>query len=355
MARGPGGTLVLGGSSHDAAGNPTMMATRYLADGSPDRSFGDGGIAATSIAMDTSRGFTHVLAQPDGKVVLTGQRDYQFELVRLDPSGRPDPTFGNAGVVRAGAPGPLFCGPAALQANGKIVLGGQEQLAGSNRRFAVARFVPDGALDVGFAGGFVYSFLGPFDYADIGALVLQPDGRIVAIGAVGDSHSNLYLGALRLLGDGPGGAPADPDALGWLPPANRPQTAAGATSSAARRASLRATLRSLRASLATRRARRALRKGGLTLRVALPAGNRLTLALARVRSPHRTIARGSVRARQAGRARLRLRTTRAGMRVLRTNGPVRVTARVRLLLPHGSTLAASTAIRLPALKSARGA
>lgn len=355
MARGPGGTLVLGGSSHDAAGNPTLMAARYLADGSADRSFGDGGIAATSIPMDTSRGFMHVLAQPDGKVVLTGQRDYQFELVRLDASGRPDPTFGNGGVVRAGVAGPLHCGPAALQANGKIVLGGQEQVGGSDRRFAIARFLPDGALDVGFAGGFVYSFLGPFDYADIGALVLQPDGRIVAIGGVGDSHGNLYLGALRLLGDGSGGAPADPDALGWLPPANSPRTASGATSSAARRASLRAALRSLRAALATRRARRALREGGLTIRIALPAGNRFTLVLARMRSPHRTIARGSVQPRQTGRVRLRLRSTPAGKRVLRTNGPVRVKAGVRLLLARGSTLAASTAIRLPALKAARGA
>jgi uncharacterized delta-60 repeat protein len=355
MARGPGGMLLLGGSGHDAAGNPTLMAARYLADGSPDTSFGDGGTAATSIPMDTSRGVMHVLAQPDGKVVLTGQWDYQFELVRLDASGRPDPTFGAAGVVRAGASGSLHCGPAALQANGKIVLGGQEQVAGSDRRFAIARFLPDGALDAGFAGGFVYSFLGPFDYADIGALVLQPDGRIVATGSVGDSHGNLFLGALRLPGDGPGGAPADPDALGWLPSADRSATAPGATSAAARRASLRAALRSLRTTLVSRRARRALRHGGLTVRVALPAGNRLTVALARARAPQRTLARGSVRARRTGRARLRLRTTRAGIRVLRAKGPVRVKARVRLLIAHGPVLAASLAIRLPALASTRGA
>jgi uncharacterized delta-60 repeat protein len=344
MARGPGGTLLLGGSGHDAAGNPTVTAARYLPDGRPDLSFGNAGIAATATPMDTSRGFMHVLAQPDGKVVVTGQWNYQFELLRLDGLGRPDLTFGTAGVSRTGASGPLTCGPAALQANGKIVLGGGEQVGGSNRRFAIARYLPDGSLDPGFAGGFVFTSLGPFDFADIGALVLQPDGKIVAIGDAGDSHGHLYLAALRLTGDGPGGAPADPDALGAASPSTRASRAAALR---ARRASLRAALGSLRRALGTRRAHRALRHGGMTVHLTLPAGNRLTLTLRRARSPHTILARGTARARR-GPDPLHLRPTRRGTRAFHKAGPTRLRAQARLLAAHAPALAASTTITLPA-------
>jgi uncharacterized delta-60 repeat protein len=345
MARGPGGTLVLAGNGRDTAGNPTITAARYLADGRPDPTFGNGGIVATAIPMDTSRGFIHVLPQPDGKVVLTGQWDYQFELLRLDASGRPDPTFGAGGVVRTGAAGTLTCGPAALQANGRIVLGGGEQVGGSERRFAIARYLPDGSLDPSFAGGFVFTSLGPFDYADIGALVLQPDGKIVAIGDAGDSHGHLYLAALRLIGDGPGGAPANPDALGAL--TNGSTSASGPTALNARRASLRSALRSLRRTPRTPRARRALRHGALTMHLTLPAGNRLTVALPRAPAPHRVLARGTARARK-GRTTLRLRTTRAGKRLLRSDRPIRLEARLRLLAAHAPPLSSSTTITLPA-------
>jgi uncharacterized delta-60 repeat protein len=345
MARGPAGTLVLAGFVYDAAGRPTLTAARYLPDGRPDPAFGAGGAVTTGVPLDSSAGFTHVLAQPDGKVVLTGQWDAGFELVRLDASGRLDPTFGAGGVVRTAAPGPLTCGPAALQANGKIVLGGQEQTGGSDRRFAIARYLPDGSLDQGFAGEIVYSSLGPFDYADIGGLVLQPDGRIVGIGDVGDSHGHLYLGALRLLGDGPGGAPADPDALGALTPAAT--TGRGPSAASLRRARLLGVVRALRRTLASRRARRLLRRGGLTARIALPTGTRLTVALRRLRVPHTTVARGSATARRP-RARLRLRTTPAGVRLLRSAGRVRLRARVRMLAAHAPALAASTTVTVPA-------
>jgi uncharacterized delta-60 repeat protein len=345
MARGPAGTLLLGGFTYDAAGRPTITAARYLPDGRPDTAFGAGGAVTTGIPLDSSAGFLHVLAQPDGKVVLTGQWDAGFELVRLDASGRLDPTFGAGGVVRTAAPGPLTCGPAALQANGRIVLGGQEQIGGSDRRFAIARYLPDGSLDQGFAGGILYSSLGPFDYADIGGLALQPDGRIVAIGDVGDSHGHLYLGALRLLGDGPGGAPADPDALGALTPGATTGLAPSATSP--RRARLLGVLRALRRTLTSPRARRGLRRGAVTVRLALPTGSRLSLTL---RRSHTAVARGRASARR-GRAGLRLRASPAGMRLLRSSAPLRVRMRVRLVERRGAALTASTAIRLPAARA----
>ena len=354
VARGPGGTLLVGGSLEYAVNNPTFIAERYLADGTPDRSFAAGGVANTAVPLDNACNHVQVLPQPDGKIVLTGQRDNQFELLRLDASGRPDSTFGNAGVVTTRTSQSLHCGPAVLQANGKIIVGGTELVPPSDRRFAGARYLPDGSLDPSFGGGVVFNSFGSSDYADVGGLLLQPDGRIVAIANVGDSHGHLYLGAWRLLGDGPGGAPANPDTLGWTPPlasADHHTTqgdmhAPAWTSRATARAKIRLAMSSLRHALATRRARRALQRGGVTIQVVLPTRTLLTLVVRSKHSRHTTLALGRSRAKD-GRTHLRLRTTRAGMRLLRKTGPMRLNALAHLPVEDGHTVTARTTIVLP--------
>jgi uncharacterized delta-60 repeat protein len=345
VSRGPGGTLLVGGSLEYSVSNPTFIAARYLADGTPDRSFAASGVAGTSVPLDNACNHVNVLPQPDGKVVLTGQWDTEFEVLRLDAAGRPDPTFGHGGVVTTRTSQSLHCGPAALQANGKVILGGTELVPPSDRRFAAARYLPDGSLDPSFGGGVVFSTFGSSDYADVGGLVLQPDGRIVAIANVGDSQGHLYLGAWRLLGDGPGGAPADADALGWTPPSALADHQA-ATSLQARHARLRLAMGALRRALATRRARRALQRGGVTVHVALPTQTRLRLVMRGKHRRHRTMAVGHATATH-GRTRLPLRTSRAGMHVLRQPGPRRLTAVARLAVGGGHSLTARTTIRLP--------
>lgn len=72
LARGPGGTLLVGGSLEYTVPTPTFIAARYFADGTPDSSFADHGVATTATPLDSSCKHVHVLPQPDGKVVLTG-------------------------------------------------------------------------------------------------------------------------------------------------------------------------------------------------------------------------------------------------------------------------------------------
>jgi hypothetical protein len=232
--------------------------------------------------------------------------------------------------------------------------------------------------------------MGPGEYTDVGALTLQPDGKITLVGDVGDSHGLLDLGAWRLLGDGPAGRPADPDALGWLPPnppdhdaepppsdsqmvgapptsgehAGPPPAAAdadgatgppaqheGAASSpnalASRRASLRVALSTVRRTLASPRGRRTLAHGGLTVSIRLPAGNRLSVTLLEVRSPNTMLAHGDSTATATGPTHLRLRTTRAGRRALHTPRPLRVILQPRLESTTTAALAARTTITLP--------
>lgn len=124
--------------------------------------------------------------------------------------GSLDPTFGIGGHLSRSLPGGGNIYAAAAQADGKIVLAGAWQ-TGSNRDFIIVRINPDGSYDNSFGnGGIVYTdFGGSFD--DAHAVVVQPDGKIVAAGgrmggAAGDSVFARYLsnGLLDTTFDGDG-------------------------------------------------------------------------------------------------------------------------------------------------------
>jgi uncharacterized delta-60 repeat protein len=137
-----------------------------------DPSFGSGGKKVVDLGH-TEEAFD-LAVQPDGKLVLAGTRDHsQALVVRLNPDGSPDSSFGNGGVVVV----PVALGFAvALQADGKILVG-----AGSFGDLAVLRLLPDGRVDTAFGSeGRAFANFGGADVAF--ALTIQPDGKIVAVG-----------------------------------------------------------------------------------------------------------------------------------------------------------------------------
>jgi len=70
-------------------------------------------------------------------------------------------------------------GAVAVQANGQAVAGGAHFL--STSPFGLARVNPDGTLDAGFGSGGVLTTTFNGDEA-VGAVVIQPDGKIIAAG-----------------------------------------------------------------------------------------------------------------------------------------------------------------------------
>ena len=110
-----------------------MALIRYDISGGRDTSFGSEGTGVVSLAHSAYIGFQ----QSDGKLVVAN-RDH---LQRYDLSGNPDNSFGNAGVVT-----PAACGcsgdSVVEQASGKLVV------AGVN---GVERYLDNGTLDVSFA------------------------------------------------------------------------------------------------------------------------------------------------------------------------------------------------------------
>jgi uncharacterized delta-60 repeat protein len=159
-----------------------MTLARYSADGTLDTTFGDEGL----VTID----FEQVAAalQLDGKIVTAGSgfnptsSQYEFELARYLPDGTLDTTFGIDGRVTTDAGGSGSASGMALQPDGKIVtVGSIFNVATSHRDFALVRYLPDGMLDTTFSGDgrVTTDFGGPSQAL---AVSLQRDGRIVAAG-----------------------------------------------------------------------------------------------------------------------------------------------------------------------------
>jgi len=200
-----GGKIVVGGY---VRGDDTadMTAARLLPSGTPDSSFGDNGVKLVDAgSFDIGN---DVAVQPDGKVLVTGSSDSQVVAARLTAAGAVDQSFGTNGVAKPSAGGGGVAYGAVLQANGKIVLAGQVIPTGMTSQVAtVVRLQPGGTLDTTFNFDGVQRVTLPSSTAE--AVALQADGRIV-LGGTTNGGGNVDEFVARLEGDPPaiGGGPA---------------------------------------------------------------------------------------------------------------------------------------------------
>ena len=128
------------------------------------------------------------------------RRDRDIKVVRFSSTGGVDPTF-NGAVFDFGAENQYPEDGQALeaQADGKIVVGGISRPNVTENVFGLARLNSDGSLDAGFGGGgrVITRFLGS---DQVNALVVQADGKIIAIGSTFDRNTNtLDLALARYL------------------------------------------------------------------------------------------------------------------------------------------------------------
>lgn len=238
----PDRKIVLAGVS-DVSGSKDFALARYNADGSLDRSFGEGGMAVNlrPLRSDPEGSVDHgfgeggvtvkdlrplsvdvvrsLALQPDGRLVAAGityddevtlRPHGDFMVARYTPDGAPDPTFGINGVVTTDFEPESYDEPYALavQPDGRIVLGGYSNSGGGYGvlfgadDLALARYLPNGLLDSDFGqDGKVTVDLGTLD-EEIRALALDPGGRLVAGGfADGEKRGDLVLARFT-----PGGA-----------------------------------------------------------------------------------------------------------------------------------------------------
>jgi uncharacterized delta-60 repeat protein len=209
------GKLVVAGVLN-ISNSGSLAVGRYNADGTLDTTFGTGGyFTSPTLTQDsTLNPNTDGLAiQSNGDIVMAGFVNSSLYAVRLNPNGTPDTTFGTGGIspLGPGVSGILGINLAtvALLPDGKVAIGRQSVTSTSNFTPAVELLNSDGSIDTSFGTAGVANFPLPagatgFSSNFFGGLVAQPDGKLVldANVATGNIVNGVEIGSTRFNPDG---------------------------------------------------------------------------------------------------------------------------------------------------------
>ena len=219
------GKIVAAGARFDGNNPKTLVAVRFLSNGTVDSSFGSGGVVDL-LAGTATEGYSVAVQPWDQKIVVAGTAysngKSNFFAARLCTNGSLDNGtncgsggFGSGGSItlpalQAGAAYESGTGGVVVQPDHKfLILGNSKSSTGFHRTsLAVARLCENGAWDNGVncgAGGFgggkgfvlTPSPVSASNFAYDKSLALQPDGKIIAAGT--DSSTGISTGQFLLV------------------------------------------------------------------------------------------------------------------------------------------------------------
>ncbi len=157
--------VVAGWISGPAHQGENFLVLRLEPNGSLDTSFGLSGRTAVSFdhGGNMNDWATAMAIQPDGKIVVVGNvqrggvNDRDIGVLRLNPSGGADTSFGTNGkttiVIDRGGGDDAQATGMDLQSDGKILIGGWVSTASNGRDMMALRLLADGSRDTGFGPG----------------------------------------------------------------------------------------------------------------------------------------------------------------------------------------------------------
>ncbi len=141
-----------------------------------------------------------MVAQPDGKLIIVGgfglyNGTIRQRVARLNTDGTLDASFnslpGANGDVRA----------VAMQADGKVLIGGAFQNYAGVAHKCIVRLNADGSLDTTFDPGTGFS-TGSTNFANVNAFAVQPNGKIIVAGDFTEYNGTPRTDIIRLNADG---------------------------------------------------------------------------------------------------------------------------------------------------------
>lgn len=167
----------------------------------PDSSFGTNGI----VMIPGQGAALAITRQADGKLVTAGyyannNMQQHFQLIRHNSDGSPDNSFGTGGIVNTEINFSSQAFAIAIQPDGKILAGGVYYTGDFVNIYhaVVVRYLPDGTLDNTFGTNGIASPQ-PGLSESLKDMVLQPDGKILVAGAISDDIPPSGLESFMLL------------------------------------------------------------------------------------------------------------------------------------------------------------
>ena len=197
-----GALLATGFARADATGLDVAVA-RITADGVLDPGFGDLGVAVFDFAgHETMR---QLSVEPDGRILLAGDRNSVHALVRLSAQGDLDTTFGSGGLAEIANPWPaasVGLGPLGIRSDSsRVYFAGLCKLCPDNAAWRpyVLAVTRAGVADPSFGeGGWSVVPMNVSTTAPVFALDLDGSGRPIV--AVGDASTPLAFWRLTQAG-----------------------------------------------------------------------------------------------------------------------------------------------------------
>jgi uncharacterized delta-60 repeat protein len=182
----PNGKIYIGGEFVEVNGKDRKRIARLNANGTLDTSFAPTGTNGTVYDL---------AAQPDGKVIIVGDFGLinglaRLRIARLNYDGSVDASFN----VGAGADN--IIDEVAVQADGKILIGGVFNKYNNIPRVNIARLNSDGTLDTTFNTG------SPGPSNSVTEIVPLPDGKTLIGGSFGTINGSTVGQIARLNQDG---------------------------------------------------------------------------------------------------------------------------------------------------------
>jgi len=150
---------------------------RYLSDGTPDSTFGDGGkkvLPPGPGGVFVLEEITDIHVQSDGKILAASGVRGDTAIVRLLSNGELDSSFGSGGRILAPTNAP-WSDPTALllDSQGRMLLAGDDT-------FSVTRLLPTGAIDTSFGTNGTFDInVGTNFREQVTRLAWAPDGDLI--------------------------------------------------------------------------------------------------------------------------------------------------------------------------------
>ena len=180
--------IVVGGYSIQN-GYSANTLIRYNTDGSFDNSFGNNGMVVTQTGLSSH--INSIAIQNDNKILAAGitniDTSFLFTVIRYNPDGTLDNSFGNNGVTLINVENSSNCYNAALKSNGQILVSGY-CYKNFNTGIALVQINGDGMLDTNFGtGGISIHHFSESPDIEAWAMALDGDEKIVTTGMYYDS------------------------------------------------------------------------------------------------------------------------------------------------------------------------